>query len=85
MDAVAPDASGRARVDISATVSDDLLDQIRALGGSVLFASAQDRSILAILPLNSLERLGGQSECGPGRTGRAGHDQRGRANLPGLY
>ncbi len=56
-DAVAPDASGRAKVDISAAVSDDLLDQIRALGGSVLFASAQDRSILAIVPLTSLERL----------------------------
>ena len=57
IDAVAPDGSGRAKVDISATVSDDLLDQIRALGGSVLFASAQDRSILAIVPLTSLERL----------------------------
>ena len=56
-DAVAPDAAGRAKVDISATVSDDLLDQIRALGGSVLFDSAQDRSILAIVPLTSLERL----------------------------
>src|SRR3984893_1244102 len=56
-DAVAADAAGRAKVGISATVSDDLLGQIRALGGSVLVDSAQARWILAIVPLPSLERL----------------------------
>src|SRR5207302_6878340 len=40
VDTVAPDTSGLARVDISAAVSDDLLNQIAALGGSVMFASA---------------------------------------------
>ena len=57
VDTVAPDTSGLARVDISAAVSDDLLNQIAALGGSVMFASALDRSILANVPLTGLESL----------------------------
>jgi hypothetical protein len=56
-DTVQMDASGFARVDISAAVSDDLLNQIAELGGSVTLASADDQSILATVPLAALETL----------------------------
>ena len=62
VDTVQPDLSGLTRVDISANVSDDLLNQIAALGGSVAFASAQDRMIHATVPLTSLETLAASAD-----------------------
>ena len=57
VDTVNPDASGFVRVDISAVVSDYLLNQIAALGGSVAFASPQDQMIHATVPLTAIETL----------------------------
>jgi len=57
VDTVQSDVAGLTRVDISANVSDDLLNQIAALGGSVSFSSAQDQMIHATVPLAALETL----------------------------
>ena len=57
VDSVKPDAIGRARVEIRAVVSDGLLNQIAAVGGSVRYASVDGGSILATVPLNALETL----------------------------
>jgi hypothetical protein len=62
VDTVQPDASGFARVDITATVSDDLLNQIAALGGSVTFSSPQDQMIHAAVPLAALETLAANTD-----------------------
>ena len=61
VDTVKADASGLAKVDISAIVSDDLLNQITALGGSVRFASVRDQSIDATVPVAALETLAANS------------------------
>jgi hypothetical protein len=57
VDTVQSDVAGLTRVDISANVSDDLLNQIAALGGSVSFSSTQDQMIHATVPLAELETL----------------------------
>ena len=57
VDTVQSDVSGLTQVDIGANVSDDLLNQIAALGGAVAFSSAQDQMILATMPLTALETL----------------------------
>ena len=54
---VNPDTSGFVRVDISAVVSDSLLNQIAALEGSVAFASPEDQIIHATVPLMTIETL----------------------------
>jgi hypothetical protein len=59
--AVNANASGYSRVDISAIVSVDLLDQIVALGGAVTYFSAQQQSISATVPLAALEQLAANS------------------------
>src|SRR5438105_8326340 len=61
VDTVKADASGLAKVDISALVSDDLLNQITALGGSVRFVSVRDQSIDATVPVAALETLAANS------------------------
>ena len=57
VDTVQSDDAGLTRVDISANISDDLLNQIAALGGSVSYSSAQDQMIHATVPLAVLETL----------------------------
>jgi Subtilase family len=57
VDTVQPDVDGLTRVDISANVSDDLLNQIAALGGAVSFSSPPDQMIHATVPLAELETL----------------------------
>ena len=57
VDAVKPDANGMTKVDIKAFVSDRMLKRIAGLGGSVKYASARNQSILATIPLTSLEAL----------------------------
>jgi hypothetical protein len=57
VDAVKPDAYGLTRVEITAPVSRSLLRRIAGLGGSVKYASTQNQSILAAVPLSSLEAL----------------------------
>ena len=50
-------ADGRVLVDITATVSNQLLAQIRKLGGEVINSLAQFKAIRALVPLTSLEHL----------------------------
>jgi Subtilase family/HYR domain len=50
-------ADGRVLVDITATVSDELLAQIKKLGGEVISSFAQYNAIRALVPLTSLEHL----------------------------
>ena len=57
VDTVGATSSGVVRVDISAAVSDDLLNQIAAVGGSVSFSSAADGIVHAAVPLTSIESL----------------------------
>ena len=61
VDTVKLNATGYVRVDISALVSVDLLDQIAALGGTVTYSSAQLQSISASIPLAALEPLAANS------------------------
>ena len=61
VDTVKANATGYARVDISALVSVDLLDQIAALGGTVTYSDAQLQSISATIPLAALEPLAANS------------------------
>jgi Subtilase family/PEP-CTERM motif len=61
VDTVQANVSGYARVDISALVSVDLLNQIAALGGTVTYSSAQLQSISATIPLTALEQLAANS------------------------
>jgi len=62
VDAVAPNAAGVARVTIKANVSDALLNQITALGGTVRYASVPDQSIQATVPLTALESLAANAD-----------------------
>jgi hypothetical protein len=50
-------ADGRVLVDITAVVSDELLAQIKKLGGEVINSFAQYNAIRALMPLTSLEEL----------------------------
>jgi len=61
-DAVRADASGAAKVTIKATVSDAVLNQIVALGGTVRSVSAANQSIVATIPLTSLEALASNAD-----------------------
>src|SRR6185503_1781753 len=54
---VALDVSGQATVDISADVSDALLDKIRALGGTIASTFPQYRSIRAQIPPLQAEQI----------------------------
>ena len=60
--AVKIEGGGGVMVDIDATVTQALLDQIKASGGSVLVSSAQFHSIRALLPLESMEILAGRDD-----------------------
>ncbi len=62
VDAVAPNAAGVARVTIKGNVSDALLNQIAALGGTVRYASVPDQSIQATVPLTALESLAANAD-----------------------
>ena len=57
VDAVKPDASGATRVVIKGVVSNRLQKRIAGLGGSVKYVSIRNQSILATVPLTSLEAL----------------------------
>jgi len=57
LDAVKLDANGSTKVNISGVVSKRLLRRIAGLGGSVLYVSDKSQSILANVPLHSLEAL----------------------------
>ena len=56
------DANEKVLLDLSATVSDELLQQIRDWGGEVINHFAQYDSIRAWLPLDSLESLASRAE-----------------------
>jgi hypothetical protein len=55
-------ADGRVLVDITATVSRQLLTQIRRVGGEVINSFAQFNAIRALVPLTSLEELAGRRD-----------------------
>lgn len=57
VDAVKPDASGATKVVIKGVVSNRLQKRIAGLGGSVKYVSVRNQSILATVPLASLEAL----------------------------
>ena len=61
VDTVKPSALGYSRVDISAIVTPNLLNQIAALGGTVTYSSDQLQSISATVPLGALEQLAANS------------------------
>ena len=54
---VRADANGRILVDIKATVTDSVLEQIRALGGSIVSTFPQYQSIRASVPLGHLTEV----------------------------
>ena len=85
VDTVNPDTSGFVRVDISAVVSDSLLNQIAALEGSVAFASPEDQIIHATVPLMTIETLAANPNVLHIAPARAVHNQRRRADIAGLY
>jgi hypothetical protein len=55
--AVKIDADGRTTVDIKATVSDALLQQIKALGGNIISSFPQYHAIRASIPMDRLPDL----------------------------
>jgi hypothetical protein len=56
------DTAGRAAVDISGEVTDNLLEAIRQEGGEVVNSYPQFKSVRAYLKLSSLETIAGLSE-----------------------
>lgn len=59
---VVHDSTGRAAVDISAEVTDNLLETIRREGGEVVNSYPQFKAVRAYLTLESLETIAGLSE-----------------------
>ena len=57
---IGPD--GRVRVDLEATVSKELLERIRSLGGEVIDSFAPARVVRAIVPLAQMEALASLEE-----------------------
>ncbi|HST23330.1 MAG TPA: S8 family serine peptidase, partial [Blastocatellia bacterium] len=56
------DSSGMTLVDITANVSDSLIDNIEKLGGEIIFPSAEYKAIRARVPLSTVETIAGYSE-----------------------
>lgn len=54
---VRADKSGSLMVDISATVTDELLDNIKTLGGKIIFPSKQYNTIRAQVNLSMVEKI----------------------------
>jgi len=55
--AITAGQDGRVTVDISATVTDAVLDRIRSLGGSIVSSFPQYQAIRASVPLDQLEAI----------------------------
>ena len=55
--AITIDADGKTTVDITATVTDELLTRIRDLGGTVISSFPQYQAIRATIPADQLETL----------------------------
>jgi hypothetical protein len=53
---------GNVTVDITANVSDDLIDRIKALGGSIIFPSKQYHTIKAEISLSMVEKIASYPE-----------------------
>ncbi len=51
------DSNGNVPVDISARVSDSLLNKIKALGGQIIFPSKQYNTIRASVPIEQVETI----------------------------
>lgn len=51
------DRKGNLMVDISATVTDELLANIKMLGGQIIFPSKQYNTIRAQVPISSIEKI----------------------------
>jgi Subtilase family len=54
---IEPDKSGKVLADIKATVTDDLLQQIKSAGGEIIDSSKEGGSIRASLPMTQMELL----------------------------
>jgi len=59
---VTPDANGQVLVDVTASVTQPLLDFIGASGGSVVTSVPQFKSVRARIPLAQVENLAGRTE-----------------------
>lgn len=59
---VQPDATGRVRVDLDATVTPDLLNAITQSGGQVINSFAEFHAVRAVVPLALTETLAGRAE-----------------------
>jgi uncharacterized protein (TIGR03437 family) len=73
IEAVRLDARNYVEVDITADVTPDLLDFIRALGGEVVNSFAEYRSIRARMALQTVERVAGRDEVQTIRVADPGH------------
>ena len=56
------DKEGRAYIDIRGTVSDTLVERVKALGGIVESSSAEHHTILARFPILKLEELAARTD-----------------------
>lgn len=71
------DTAGMVFIDITAAVSDKLLARIESLGGEIVFASAEYKSIRARVPFTVVETIAGYSQvsfirtAAPAKTNRA--------------
>jgi hypothetical protein len=54
---IEPDKSGKVLVDIKAKVTDDLLQQIKAADGEIIYSSESGGTIRAKLPMTQIEAL----------------------------
>jgi len=59
---LAPETDGRIKVDITATVSPDLVAAVQAAGGTILSALPGYHFLQAVLPVESLEALAARNE-----------------------
>jgi uncharacterized protein (TIGR03437 family) len=77
LEAVRMDGRNRVEVDIGADVTEGLLARIGELGGTVIHAFPEYRSVRARLPLLAVERLAGRSEVRQIRAADEGHSNLG--------
>src|SRR5205814_1977338 len=52
---IKPNEQGKIKIDIKATITPQLLNDIKALGADIIFSSEISKSIVANVPLNNVE------------------------------
>ena len=58
------EADGRAKLDIDAKVTDELLEAIRVAGGTIINSVPSERAIRAVMPVENVEALAARPEVG---------------------